>query len=524
MKEQNLSKLAVGALCLAAGAMAGTAKGTVHTAAGTPLANVDVCLTSQSLCTVSDASGAFRLDWNSTGIASRGASSIAWSARLAQGSLEMRLPQGIWNVRVLDAAGRQVGMARALSGNAAVPLAGASGRLFASLSGAQGHSVLALSPLGGWSSATSISGMAAGVAARSSESGQDLRLTRDGYTALHATTGDDSASLDLALTAAATRTVFTVGTDYTNNVASLERVTATGTDKQLLTWSTSDVVVAASGSTLFVLNRSDAVITAYAGGQIDESHLLWQTNVGTGTEPYAVLSDASRYWVVLNGANSMAKLGTDGKSSGSIDLSSQKSDSGTVNAAVGAIWNGSLVVGLQRLNGWTPSDTSRVVLIDTATGKVTKSISLPFANPQTISVFEGKAWLACVGSWYAQDGGLVEVDLSQGTTRTVVTEAQVGGDISGFEAAGPMRGYLMVGGAYPVTTVRKVNLAAGTFDSAVAGLSAVGCLHYDGTSMWVGDRASGDKQSLNAVEPRTGAITRSIKPELPPGSIASILP
>ena len=153
-----------------------------------------------------------------------------------------------------------------------------------------------------------------------------------------------------------------------------------------------------------------------------------------------------------------------------------------------------------------------------------KSIALPFANPQTISVFEGKAWLACVWSWYAQDGGLVEVDLSQGTTRTVVTEAQVGGDISGFEAAGPLRGYLMVGGAYPVTTVRKLDLVTGTFDSAVTGLSAVGCLNYDGTSMWVGDRASGDKQSLNALEPRTGSIMRSIKPELPPGSIASILP
>ena len=524
MKKQNMSKWTMGVLCLAAGAMAGTVKGTVHAASGAALANVDVCLTSQSLCTASDAAGAFRLDWASTGIARRGVSGVNWSARLVRGGMEMSLPQGTWNVQVVDASGRQVGAARALSGNVAISLAGASGRLFARLSGSQGHSILALSPLGGWSSANSGMSTISGISARSTETGLDLRLTRDGYTALHTTTGADSTSLDLALAPTPTRTVFTIGTDYTNNAASLERVTATGTDKQLATWATSDVVVAAFGSTLFTLDRSDAVVTAYAGGQIDASHLLWQTNVGTGTEPYAVLADASSYWVVLNGVNSMAKLGTDGKSTGTVDLSSQKSDSGTANAAVGTLWNGYLVVGLQRLNGWTPSSTSRVVLIDTATGAIAKSIDLPFANPQTISVFEDKVWLACVGNWYSEDGGLVEVDLSQGTARTVVTEAQAGGDISGFEAAGPLRGYLQVGGTWPTSTVRKVDLATGTLDSAVAGLSAVGCLHYDGTWMWVGDRASGDKQSLNALEPRTGAISRSIKPELPPGSIASILP
>jgi len=110
-----------------------------------------------------------------------------------------------------------------------------------------------------------------------------------------------------------------------------------------------------------------------------------------------------------------------------------------------------LFVSCQRLdrdNFFSPTDSSLVVVIDSATDQVidadpvapgTQGILLPRTNPTTefATTPEGDFLLGCTGAYGVADGGVVRIDPRTLTASTVeVTEAQLGGDVNDV-AIGP---------------------------------------------------------------------------------------
>jgi hypothetical protein len=118
---------------------------------------------------------------------------------------------------------------------------------------------------------------------------------------------------------------------------------------------------------------------------------------------------------------------------------------------------------LDRDNGFLPTDSSLVVVIDAATDAIVdvdpghpgpQGILLPRTNPTTefATTPDGRFLLGCTGAYGVNDGGVVRLDPLTLTASTVeVTEAQLGGDISdvavGTGATGSARAFCVVSDA-----------------------------------------------------------------------------
>ena len=73
------------------------------------------------------------------------------------------------------------------------------------------------------------------------------------------------------------------------------------------------------------------------------------------------------------------------------------------------------------------------------------------------------------------------------------------------------------------TELVPFDLASGTIGAAVPGLSAVWSAVSNSSTIWVSDRAKGDKHVVAEVDPATATVVRSTKTPLPPAALA-ILP
>jgi hypothetical protein len=315
-----------------------------------------------------------------------------------------------------------------------------------------------------------------------------------------------------------TGNVFVVGADYTNGAAALDRI---DTVSSLLTnWPTSDVVLDSAAGVLYAIQRTKGVVTGYQGGNIAQVTL--DVNVGTDADPYAVSLLSGKLWVACYGSSYLKAIDPSSqKVVDSIDLSAyaDAKDGQKVPQALAIhAWNGDLAVVLGRLDYPKPGDSSLVLVLDPASKTVLKRIALPWKNAYAADWSGSQVLVGCLGSWGVLDGAVVEVDLSAGTSKTLVTENALGGDAE-MVAFGPS-GEAFVGvsdtSTYDVS-VRSLNLSSGVPGPKVSGTVAVGTFSWDGSDLWLGSASASTPEVIRTTA--SGSPIDTVKTTLSPTSI-----
>ena len=213
----------------------------------------------------------------------------------------------------------------------------------------------------------------------------------------------------------------------------------------------SDAVLRWFGGRLYVVERFGCdnirILDAATYG------LVRQFSVGNGSNPndICVISPTKAYVTRYDTADLWIVDPSSGAYVGSIPLAAFADHDGLPEMNRLAYHAGMLFVSCQRLdrdNFFSPTDSSLVVVIDTATDQVidadpaapgTQGILLPLTNPNTefATTPEGDFLLGCTGAYGVADGGVVRIDPRTLTASVVeVTEAQLGGDVNDV-AVGP---------------------------------------------------------------------------------------
>lgn len=334
--------------------------------------------------------------------------------------------------------------------------------------------------------------------------------------------------------AAAGAKIFALGTSYSNGgMAALDRVSGDmSLSTKLLTLATSDAILDrdSADGVLYLINRSASVVTGYESSS-DLSQAIFDVNLGSGSDPYAVAALSGKLWVACYGSAYLK----------AVDLSTQKIvDSIDLSAYADTLhqnrnpfalavhaWNGKLAVVLGRLGGdWTPNDSSLVVILDPGAKKEVKRIALPWKNAYGVAWSGDKVLVACVGAWakpdnssIVLDGGLALVDLAQGTSKALVSESTAGGNIS-LASFGPSgTAFVGVADASYSGSVRAVDLSTGALGSKVSNEANVGSFAWDGSHLWMGTssstllRASSSGEVLNTFPCTLSPTSLAILPE-----------
>jgi hypothetical protein len=244
--------------------------------------------------------------------------------------------------------------------------------------------------------------------------------------------------------------------------------------------------------------------------------------VGSDANPYAVASLSGKLWVACYNSSYLKAIDPSSqKVVDSIDLSAYadtKDGQKVPQAFAVHAWNGDLAVVLGRLDGYDPGDSSIVILVDPSSKQVQKRIALPWKNAYAAAWNGSHVIVACVGSWGVLDGAVVEVDLSAGTSKTMVTENALGGDAE-MVAFGPS-GEAFVG-IYDASTydvsVRTLNLSSGVLGPKVSGTVDVGTFSWDGSDLWLGSASASTPEVIRTTA--SGSPIDTVKTTLSPISI-----
>jgi hypothetical protein len=204
--------------------------------------------------------------------------------------------------------------------------------------------------------------------------------------------------------------------------------------------------------------------------------------------------------------------------------SSHPTGAGACGMVKGVMSGSKLYVACQRLVGWMPTDTSLIVVINTANDSIEGTIPLTLRNPQDMILAGGKLYLACTGAYGALDGGVEAVNLAtQASEGSVINEADVNGDISRLAVVNDTLAYVAVTLADYSCEIRPFNPGAKTVAvklGFIADVSA-GPL-YDGRYVYAGEKG-GSVSGIIVIDPMTGALVRGpVATGLDPYSLASI--
>ena len=329
--------------------------------------------------------------------------------------------------------------------------------------------------------------------------------------------------------------VFLMGQDFTAKKAVLERVSNDSVlAKDLKDWTASDVILAASGDSLYVLNRKAGTVTGFTHGDPSKVFLDVQMtgpkDATGGANPYAVARIGNRLWVACYASPYLKAVDIPTqKLVDSIDLSSYSfAGASSPNVVDVHAVNGSLVATLGRLDGWNPGDSSLVLVLDPSTKKATKRLALPWKNPYGISWEGDTVFVACVGKWatddysdIVKDGGLAMVVLSTGVVKSILSEQTAGANIADVVAVSATKVFVGFGHADFSTTLASVDLATGIVGTTVPGIASVAALAWTGKSLWVAEQNAA-KPALYRLD-ANGTVLGKVVTTLAPGSIA-VLP
>lgn len=233
------------------------------------------------------------------------------------------------------------------------------------------------------------------------------------------------------------------------------------------------------GGLIYVLNRFGADNMQILNPATGYSTVR-QFSLGNGANPsdIVVVSPTKAYVSAYDRAHLQKWNPATGTSLGTIDLSAFADADGLPEADHMARFGRWLFVSLQRLDrahGFVPTDSSLVVVIDTANDTVvdvnpslpgTQAILLPRTNPVTTFAWDPigrRFYLGCVGAYGALDGGIVRIDPATFTDDGVaITESALQGDVSDVEWHTATHSYAIVSDTNFNTSLVTWNPTTGT--------------------------------------------------------------
>jgi DNA-binding beta-propeller fold protein YncE len=168
---------------------------------------------------------------------------------------------------------------------------------------------------------------------------------------------------------------------------------------------------------------------------------------------------------------------------------------------------------------------SLIVVIDVAGDSVIKPIELQRKNPYDMALFGEKLYVTCTGSWWDPTDGGIEVidtatDINQGV---LVSETELGGNLSGIAVVSASKGYVLVMGTWPNTLVKPFDPQTGIVEDALVGAtSAIDAEFNGGGKLYVADRSTEHPGIYIYDTLDDTLIAGPISTGLPPNSIAFV--
>jgi len=300
--------------------------------------------------------------------------------------------------------------------------------------------------------------------------------------------------------------VFVVTTDYQTGSTAYLPAGAETAQTNLLTIH-GDAGVRYQDGTIYIINRlgQDNILVLDAG---DPATPLRQFSVGNGSNPQdiAVVSPERAYVTRYEVPSMLIVNPSTGDSLGHVDLSAFADDDGVPEMGEMVLRGQRLYVALQRLDRsgfpWVPVDVSYLAVIDAATGEVidvdpdadgVQGHQLAGVNPNSLISVGDRIAVSTTAAFGDMEGGVELIDPVTGvTTGLVVTEEDLGGDLTHLSVASATKAYAIVSDASYVNSVRPVNLLSGEVGAPLAGLTG-GFLQStatDGDRLYVAERGS----------------------------------
>jgi len=289
-----------------------------------------------------------------------------------------------------------------------------------------------------------------------------------------------------------------------------------------------DLAIRAHGGDVYILERMgrDNVIKYSNGG------IAYQQSIGTGLNIYdiAVVSATKAYICSYDNSDLIVFNPASGVAISTIDLSEFNTYAGTDSAEAApyasalAVYGDYVYVACQRLKYFSPADTSLIVVINTATDQIAKSVKLEKKNPASMAVFQNRLLVSSSGDWVdPATGGVEMIDLTDNTNMGVKVDGSAfGGNISNVVFISLDKAYVSKMNADRSTEIIPFNPAAGTVGAKVEGISdGSGGLAYDGVKLYAGERGFG-VTGVAVINPNTNSVERIVATELPPVSLAII--
>lgn len=272
-----------------------------------------------------------------------------------------------------------------------------------------------------------------------------------------------------------------------------------------------------AAGTLFLFDGNKGTATGFGDGDIRKP--VFDENLGSSSNPYAVAKLGDRYWFALYGSAKLRGIPASGGEAREIDLSRYNEVGAAVPYAMGVLaWNGKLVAVLQRLDkDYQPADSSLVLVIDASSGSVDRRVALPFRNPYDVDLRGDRLALGCTGGWSSNaDGGLVVVDLAAGSVTKSVKSTVIGGDPASVAFVSDDRVWVGADLGYPVSKAISVDLASGRIGVPFGEAASVLDLAWDGTSLWIANHDD-DAPYVYEIDAATGSKKKRYTAVLAPG-------
>lgn len=226
-----------------------------------------------------------------------------------------------------------------------------------------------------------------------------------------------------------------------------------------------DATVVKTGSRFFIIERTLGAITLLAEDLSIERNFSVADEGGPAPNPHdiALVSDTKAY-VTRYGQGTIAIVDpSTGALTGTIDLSAHDPDGVPDMDSITAV-DGLAYVALEILDEtFTPRANGEVVLIDTATDEVSRTITIPAMNPygRFRVGATGDLLLPCAGVYGPADGGIVALPPGGDAASILLGEDALAGDVNTFVVADSTHGFAIVARDF-VTHLVPFEPSAGT--------------------------------------------------------------
>ena len=290
---------------------------------------------------------------------------------------------------------------------------------------------------------------------------------------------------------------------------------------------------------VYIVNRlgQDNILVLDAG---DLRVPLTQFSVGNGANPHdiEVVAPAKAYVTRYDASVLLVVNPQNGDPLGEIDLSGFADSDGLPEVSQIVRVGDRLYLSCQRLDrngGWGPADQSFLIVVDIATDAVVdvdpaaagvQGILLSSTNPNGLAVVGDQIVVSGVAGFGDRVGGVEIVDTrSNRSLGLLVSEKDLGGDITGMAVVSASRGYAIVSDENFANSIKPFDLLSGAVGAPLENISGgyIPSLATDGARLIVADRGSFDNPDAAGLKIYDAAggdfIAGPIKTGLPPSAI-----